>query len=616
MRSLVLAPILLSLAACGGGGSEPAAEDATSPLVPATRLIGEVQGTGSRSPFEGDTVTVSGVVTGDFQDGDADTLRNLGGFFITGIPDPLFETSDGIFVYDANSASVDVSVGNGVRVTGVVVEHFGETQLHPTSVTITGTGSIAPATLFNTTGTTTNSDGDAIPDFERVEGMLVRFTNEMTVNSVHDIERFGEISLASDGRVMQFTNTSLPSVQGFENHRNDVARRSILLDDGRRGSGDRPAIYVDPDAPVRVGDTVNGLTGVMRYSRGSGGSGTESYRLMPTDTVVFNAANPRPAAPNPGGTLRVASLNVLNFFTTPDTGADNCGPSGASACRGADSATELDRQRDKLVATLLGMNADIVGLVELENNASESLASLVSAVNAAGGDYTFIDTGTIGLDAIKVGLIYRSDAVTPVGDFAVLDQSVDARFNDDKNRPVLAQTFEDAAGGRLTVAINHLKSKGSDCNDLGDPDRGDGQGNCNLTRTNAAAAMADWLNADPTGSGDPDYLILGDLNAYLKEDPVKAIVDRGFVNLVESRQGSLPYSFVFRGQSGALDHAFASGSLDAQVSGAVDWHINADEARVFDYNLEHNREPSWFDGSEPYRSSDHDPVIVGIQLAP
>ena len=70
------------------------------------------------------------------------------------------------------------------------------------------------------------------------------------------------------------------------------------------------------------------------------------------------------------------------------------------------------------------------------------------------------------------------------------------------------------------MAVNHLKSKGSPCDDVGDPDPGDGAGNCNLTRTGAAEALVDWLAGDPTGSGDPDFLIIGDLNSYDKEDPI------------------------------------------------------------------------------------------------
>nr|MDJ0760963.1 endonuclease/exonuclease/phosphatase [Woeseiaceae bacterium] len=162
--------------------------------------------------------------------------------------------------------------------------------------------------------------------------------------------------------------------------------------------------------------------------------------------------------------------------------------------------------------------------------------------------------------------------------------------------------------------VNHLKSKGSDCDDVGDPNRNDGQGNCNLTRTAAAQAMGEWLAGDPTGSGDGDVLIVGDVNAYTMEDPLTALADAGYVNLTATLQNAESYSFVFRGESGALDHALANESLAAQVTGALDWHVNADEPRLVDYNLEGDRDPAWFDGDSPYRSSDHDPLIIGLQL--
>ena len=84
-----------------------------------------------------------------------------------------------------------------------------------------------------------------------------------------------------------------------------------------------------------------------------------------------------------------------------------------------------------------------------------------------------------------------------------------------------------ATGARFTVIDNHLKSKGSECDDVGDPDAGDGQGNCNRTRDLAAAALLDWIASDPTGSGDTDFLVLGDFNAYAQEDPIRTLVAFG-----------------------------------------------------------------------------------------
>ena len=331
--------------------------------------------------------------------------------------------------------------------------------------------------------------------------------------------------------------------------------------------------------------------------------------------------NPRTGAPEAvGGSLRVAGMNTLNYFLTldypPGSALDNkCGPGQNVECRGADSdqTDEFTRQRTKLLAALAGLDADVIGVNEIENTTGvEPLADLVSDLPG----YSFIDTGTIGTDAIRVGLLYRPAAVTPVGTFETLDSADDPRFLDTKSRPALAQTFQDAAtGGRFTVAVNHFKSKGSDCNDVGDPDTGDGQGNCNLTRKAAAEALVDWLATDPTSSGDPDFLILGDLNSYAQEDPIDAIKAAGFTNLIEDFQGTYAYSYTFDGQAGYLDHALASSSLTAQVTGAADWHINSDEPDVLDYDTSF-KPPTQDALYEPnaYRASDHDPVIVGLTL--
>ena len=369
------------------------------------------------------------------------------------------------------------------------------------------------------------------------------------------------------------------------------------------------------DYSIRAGDRLSGLVGNLRYSRGSGGSGDETWRLMPTTDPMFESVNARPGAPSVGGAIQVASFNAQNFFSTVDSGSNECGPQADQSCRGADSATERTRQLDKIVTALTMLDADIVGLVELENNADESLRVIVDALNTRIGsaDYAFVDSGTIHTDAIKTGFIYRTTTVSTSGNFAVLDRSVDSRFNDARNRPALAQTFSvDATGAVLTIVVNHFKSKGSSCDADGDANLGDGQGNCNITRTNAAAALADWVATDPTGSGDTDFLIIGDLNAYTSEDPLTTFENAGFTSLLGA--ASNPYSYLFDAQAGALDHAIASPSLAPQVVETMEWHINADEPGLLDYNLEFGRDAALFDASLPYRASDHDPIVIGLDL--
>ncbi len=616
---LLLLPILL--AACGGGGSAQSTASATG--GDAITPVYAVQGRRESSPLEDQPVTVIGVVTGDFQDGDEDKTRNLGGFFLQEeTPDGDPETSDGIFVFDRNASSVDVEQLHIVQVSGKVTERFGETQIVAESVVITGTGSIQPTDLPLPAGVIPNSDGVVIADLESVEGMLVSLSEPAFISDVFGLERYGELALSIDGRLTQFTNRRSPDVAGYAAHVQRSAGRRIILDDGQAVQNPsflrylRPAANDGADYTVRIGDTVAVAAGNIRFSRGSGGSGKESYRIVPIVDPIFTPRNSADiGAPDPGGRVTVASFNVLNYFTTIDDGRDICGPARDAGCRGADSPIEFDRQHAKTVNALLSMDADVVGLMELENNGGAALQSIVDAMNTRSGPgtWSFIDTGIIGNDAIAVGLIYRAGAVQPAGDFALLTSAVDARFDDTKNRPTLAQSFDARpGGGRFTVAVNHLKSKGSACDDIGDPNRADGQGNCSRTRTRAAAAMIDWLDTDPTGSEDADILVIGDLNAYLREEPVVAFEEAGYVNLLESLVGGDAYSFVFDAQSGALDHAFASPSLAGRVAGIVEWHINADEPALFDYNLDFNRDADIFDANSPLRTSDHDPVIVGF----
>ncbi|WP_263142155.1 ExeM/NucH family extracellular endonuclease [Pseudomonas sp. RIT-PI-AD] len=570
------------------------------------RAIHEVQGSGPSSPLLGQSVTVEGIVVGDYQG-----AGGLKGFFLQQSDDSVDKdplTSEGLFVYDGGSGTA-VKAGDRVRVAGVVREYNGLTELvAPLRVTLLGSGAPLPKAV------TLRLPLAAGADLERYEGMRVRLPQALTVSEVYDLGRYGEVLLSS-ARLMIPTEVAAPGAPAQKlQARND--RDRILLDDGRSQQNPDPIRYPAPElsafSSLRVGDRVTGVEGVLDQS-------SEGYRVQPGATPRIEAVNPRPAQPQVEGRLRVASFNVLNYFNGDGRGA------GFPTARGASTAEEFQRQRAKVLAAILASRAAIVGLMEIENDgygADSAIADLVKGLNAGaarGERYAFVDPGVakLGGDAIAVGLVYRSDLVQPVKAAAILDARVDPRFDDSKNRPSLAQSFRELDSGEvLTLAINHLKSKGSACD--GDPDTGDGQGNCNLTRARAAQALVDWLGRDPTASGDPDYLILGDLNAYTQEDPVSQIRAAGYADLASRFVGvGKAYSFVFGGQSGALDHALASASLLGQVSGAAEWHINADEPRVLDYNLEFKtaRQRDTLYNADPFRASDHDPLVVGLDLA-
>ncbi len=587
------------------------------PLVAIPAFIHEVQGSGSASPLDGELVAIEGIIVADFQDGASGTNGDLNGFFIQEEDmdaDADMSTSEGVFVFDGSSPAVDVQIGDLVRVEGIVSEFNGLTEI----TSFSGVSVVSSGNTLPTVSEITLPVG-SLDDLEAYEGMYVTFPQALVISEYFNFGRFNEIALTS--------KRHLTPTAEFEPGPDAIAAAAaflldrITLDDGRSSQNSDPAIHpnggvFDLTNSFRGGDTVADATGVLNYSFGL-------YRVQPTQGANYASNNPRPAMPEEvGGDLKVASANVLNYFTTLDYPSGNpldnmCGPSETMGCRGADNAEELARQRAKIIASLSTMDADIVGLVEIENNVNDdALIDLVAGLNdaTAPGTYDYVATGTIGTDAIKVAFIYQPEAVSLVGGFAVLDSVVDPRFLDTKNRPALAQTFTgNATGGTFTVAVNHFKSKGSSCNDVGDPNTGDGSGNCNLTRTAAAEALVDWLASDPTGSNDDDFIVIGDLNAYDKEGPIDALIAGGYTDLVADFKGEDAYSYVFNGQTGYLDHALASPSLSEQVTGTTEWHINADEPNILDYDTSFKKDAQdALYAPDAFRSSDHDPVIVGL----
>ena len=581
---------------------------------PSELKIHEVQGSGPASPEVGNTVVIEGIVVGDFQDGASGVNGDLDGFFVQeedADVDADPQTSEGIFVFDGASPAVDVASGDAVRVEGVVSEFNGLTEITSfTGVTVTSSGNALPTAAVATLPVT------SVDEFEAFEGMAVTFPEALVISDYFNFDRFGEIILTST-RHLTPTAEFEPGPLAVQAAL-DFPLDTIVLDDGRTIQNPDPAIHPDGlDFDLtnlfRGGDTVQDVSGVMHYAFGS-------YRVQPTQGANYFNDNPRTDQPDPvGGSVTVASFNVLNYFSTLDDSGPICGPLQNVGCRGADNPDEFTRQRDKIIAALTGIDAEVVGLIEIENHINDdALIDLVDGLNVATapGTYDYVPSGVIGSDVIKVALIFQPASVSLLGDFAILDSSVDFRFDDDKNRPALAQSFKDnSTGGVFTVAVNHFKSKGAACDDIGDPDTGDGSGNCNLTRTGAAEALVDWLPMDPTGSGSENALIIGDLNAYDKEAPIDAIRDGGYVDLVDSFLGEDAYSFVFGGQTGYLDHALASPALNPQVTGVTVWHINADEPDLIDYDTSFkgpNQDAIY--APDAFRSSDHDPVIIGLEL--
>jgi uncharacterized protein len=611
---------------------------AAPPCTATPTAIGLIQGTGAAfDPAYGGTQTVRGVVVGDYE-GASPALR---GFYIQNPPsadddDPT--TSDGIFIYESDNAD-RVSLGQLVQVTGNVSENQDQTQISSTSV------EICPPTqeampLANVTLPFSSADF-----LERYEGMLVLLPQTLYVTEHFQLGRFGQVVMSSGVRLQQPTAVVAPGAPALAlQAANDLNR--LIVDDALNNQNPDPILFGRNGNPLsagntlRGGDTATGLSGVLTYTWSGNSASGNAYRVRPINAwggyVNFQPANPRPeAAPDPGGTVRVAGMNLLNFFNTfdgiPDT-VDNCtnGVGGTPTdCRGADTPEEFARQWPKTVAAIVKTGADVIAFSEIENDGygpDSAIRFLVDKLNdaTAAGMYAFIDAdagagqvNALGLDAIKVGLLYKPGRVTPVGTTAALNTATFVNGGDAvlRNRPALAQAFEQADGERFIVLANHLKSKGSACEV---PDAGDGQGNCNVVRTNAVSEMLAWLATDPTGTGEEDVLIMGDLNSYAREDPITTLEAGGYINLIRKYGGDAAYGYVFDGQWGYLDHALASDSLVRQVKGVAEYHINADEPSVLDYNTDFKSagQIASLYALDEFRMSDHDAVLVGLRLGP
>lgn len=578
--------------------------------------IGAVQGNARVSPLAGQDVDIEGIVTASFQGPDG-----LGGFFVqqgTDEQDADPDTSEGIFVHTKKQAAP----GERVRVRGTVAEFKGLTELHPVrKLKICSAGNTLPAATPLTLPFVS-------PEFpEALENMRIVLPQVLTITSVYNLGPFGELVVSSKRQASP--TQGLTPGKSLAARFKASERDRLVVDDGRNRRDQPVALNGQDDAsafsaanPIRTGQEISGLEGVLHYGFGH-------YRLQPTAPFTIDeSGNPRTAAPDPvGGTLKVASFNVLNYFSTTTSEGPVCGPKHHQACRGASTPGEKERQRLKLVAAMSAIGADVFGLIEVENNPRQSLQELVDGLNLASGKtaYAWVDSGALGGDAIKVGLLYRTATVIPFGKPAVLDHTVDSRYDDRFNRPALAQTFRAGPGGEMfTVVVTHLKSKG--CKGADGPasgtnaDQGDGQACFNVARTNAARALAAWALGDPTGTHTGEdanaVLVIGDMNSYRKEDPIRALRKAGLIDLMDQpelvrKNGGDAYTFVYDGFTGTLDYAFANRLLAASVTGITVWHINADEPAVLEYTESPGKPASYLDPG-PYRSSDHDPVIVGF----
>jgi predicted extracellular nuclease len=611
-----------------------------APPVEAT--IEQIQGDGDTSPLAGESVVTDGVVTAAYPTG------GLGGFFLQtpgtgGQLDPgTHTTSDGVFVYSPGGVG-QVQVGDHVRVQGTVKEFAGLTEVDAPAGGISLLGpaeAVKPATVA-----LPRSDAQR----ESLEGMLVDLQGPFTVADNYSLNLYGEIGLAAGTRPLPTPTdvadpadpAAVAAVQA------DNAARSVTLDDGSswnyltNATGkNTPLPYLTQDSQIRVGEPVTFTTPMVLDYRNN------AWKLQPTAQLTGDGASPvtfghtRTAVPaGTGGDLHLASFNVLNYFPTtgqefvaaggscstykdragnPVTVNTCTGPNGEPGPRGAWDEASFQRQQAKIVHAIDHLGADVVSLEEIENSArfgqdrDAAVATLVHALNAdaGAGTWDYVRTpSTAGSqddeDVIRTAFIYKPAAVRPVGESLIDDV---AAF--DNARDPLAQAFapagSQAAAGKFAVIVNHFKSKGSGAAD----DQDQGQGASNKARTAQARELVAFADRVRTTMGTPRIFLSGDFNAYTREDPMKVLYGASYTDIGSTRAPG-EATYLFGGTVGSLDHVLASPSALAMVTGAHVWNINSVEPVALEYSR-YNYNATDFYTTQPYRASDHDPLVVGL----
>ena len=530
--------------------------------------ISTVQGEEYHSPVQGTEQRVAGAVT---------HTEPGAGYFIEEPGDGRpGRTSRALFV-EWHPEAKGIQPGQHVAISGLVEER-GERRDKLTSLVnirqLAVCESSLPMPLTQVQLPLSNKEREAL------EGMRVALVQDLFVDDVYAHYR-GRLTLAAGSPMRQPTEDLEPGKAADRLAQENRKRAIRVMQEDIRTT------------LLAAGSRLDLVVGVM------GHDGREQLLLVESrQEEPIQSPEPLPA-PVPG-TLRIVNANLLNYFNGNGRGG------GFPNERGAESKRELDRQERRIRAAMAQMNPDLLAVQELENDgygrysAAQSLVGILN--DGKNGQYTVVDRpeGRLGTDVITVGLFYRESALERVGPSHTLDSDP---FRELSRQP-LAQVFRDRVSGEsFLVVVNHLKSKGS-CPDSGPNQRQrDGQGCWNPARVEAVDALLPWAETIAKEAGTERILLLGDMNAYRKEDPIRAFRSGGYEELVEKMSGLPQHSYRFFGQAGTLDYAFASPAMAGDVVNATIWKINSDW-------------PARMNLPEPWlRMSDHDPVVVDFRFA-
>jgi uncharacterized protein len=527
--------------------------DCGSPHVP----VHDIQGAADESPLSGQRLSVEGLVTG------LELGPEPGVFLEAEFPDQDPRSSEGLYV-SLGSLHSPPRLGARIRARGQVRERAGVTELAQLELLqACGQAPIRPTRV---------EAGAGAAEEEAWESMWVTWRATWTLIDTWRQLAHAEVTASPEGRLYA------PGHELAASRVSDLADPWLIEEAALRSE----APEATAREALRLGARAAQVTGIVHLGSGQ-------RRLLATERVDWQSPETPALGAAARGTLRIAALNLDNYFVTLGS-------------RGARSEQELTRQKDKLVALLSGVDADLLALTELESQDPRSLLHLFSALNEQFGadqQYVWSEITPPRASVLRAALAYRPARLRSVND-AWFQSTPSSR------RPALAQTF-DTGGQRFTSFVVHFKSKRCDAPQLVVEAAGCGA----ATRLDEARELIAAIEALPPEVDRDHVLVIGDFNADSLEGPLVLLQQAGFVDLLDRVPAEQRYSYVFDARASLLDHALASPGLARTLRGAAIWHVNADEPEFRSYSLDN---PPAAYRPDPLRSSDHDPIVVDLAL--
>ncbi|MEO7777855.1 MAG: endonuclease/exonuclease/phosphatase family protein, partial [Fibrobacteria bacterium] len=586
---------------------QPLADFAGSFTVASPVRIASIQGASHLSPLAGQAVSgVEGVVTAK--------LGN--GFYLQDpLPDAYASTSEAIFVF--TSVAPTVNVGDALIVSGTVSEfrpggattdNLTTTELTAPVILVVSSGNPLPAPVIiglggrlppnhiidddaasgnvETSGVF-DPDSDGIDFYESLESMRVQVSDPVVIGPRNS---FGEFLVLGDSGKQAALRTPRG---GLKVRAGDFNPEKIMIDD---------ALAATPT--VNVGDAFTGpIVGVLDYQ-------FANFKILPSSlpAVVAGPLAQETSGPGCGGLLSVATFNV-----------ENLDPS--------DPQAKFDQLAAVIVHNL--KSPLLIGLEEVQDNngavndgtvdASVTASRLIVAIQAAGGPvYEYRDIAPQNLQDggepggnIRVAFLYQSaqglafvsrPGATAATSVAPVASPTGARLNFSPGRinptnPAFNSSRKPLVGefnfqGRTFIVIaNHFNSKGGD-----KPLFGRFQPpvlSSEVQRIQQAQAVqafvASVLNVDP----DAKVVLLGDFNDFEFSNPLVALKGSNLVDLMETLPENERYSYVYEGNSQALDHILVSRNIALNPATVYDVvHVNSEFA---DQVSDHEPQRACFD---------------------